>query len=77
MNDQDPEAFDCLRAVAGQPLDRQLLQQELNGAMGSVTDLTSAMKLLRDFRHREMLRIAYCDFIHNQPIDPWRLAHGQ
>ncbi|MFN3191955.1 MAG: hypothetical protein ACE361_15705 [Aureliella sp.] len=66
---RDPEAFDLLRMTDGQPVEKSLLKDEILAAVASAGDTKARAKLLRDYRHREMLRIAYSDFIRGLPVD--------
>ncbi len=65
----DPEAFDLLRMTAGQPVEMSILLDEIMAAVAAATDIRSVMGVLRDYRHRETLRIAYGDFISGQTIE--------
>lgn len=65
----DPEAFDLLRMTGGQPVAKEILLDELLAEVIATSDARSVMRLLRDFRHRETLRIAYGDIIHGQPLE--------
>jgi len=65
----DPEAFDLLRLTAGQPVEMNILLDEIMAAVAAASDLRSVMGVLRDYRHRETLRIAYGDFIAGQSIE--------
>lgn len=65
----DPESFDLLRLTDGQPVDSSVLQDEILAEIDSTADVRGAMRVLRDFRHRETLRIAYGDFVHSHPVD--------
>ncbi|MEM8735393.1 MAG: hypothetical protein AAGG44_14265, partial [Planctomycetota bacterium] len=66
---RDPEAFDLLRMTDGQPVETPLLRDEILAAVKSAADTKTRARLLRDYRHREMLRIAYSDFIRGLPVD--------
>lgn len=58
----DPEAFEILRLTGGAPVELTTLHDELKSeAQGS--DEASLHRLLRRFRRREMLRIAYGEFV--------------
>ncbi len=65
----DPEAFDLLRLTAGLPVEAGILQDEILAEVAATTDARQVMRVLRDYRHRETLRIAYGDFISNQPVE--------
>ncbi len=65
----DPEAFDLLRLTGGQPVAQPILQDELMAEVQATLDVRGVMRLLRDYRHRELLRIAYGDFVQGQPLE--------
>lgn len=65
----DPEVFDLLRMTDGQPVARKILQDEILATVDAASNERSVMRILRDYRHRETLRIAYGDFVNGQPID--------
>ncbi len=62
------EAYDLLRMTEGQPVARELLVQELVEEILSVSRPNDAMAILRLFKCRETLRIAYGDIVREQPI---------
>lgn len=64
-----PESFDLLRMTGGSPVSKQILQDELFSEIDNAADTRSAMRTLREYRHRETLRIAYGDFVAAQPVD--------
>lgn len=64
-----PDTFDLVRLTDGQPVDGQLLREELAAEIQSTSGESSVLRLLRDYRRRETLRIAYGDFINQQPVD--------
>lgn len=64
----DPEAFDLLRMTGGQPVQKEVLSDEILSAVEAARDLRSVMGILRDYRHRETLRIAYGDLIMHQSV---------
>ncbi len=64
----DNEAYDLLRMTEGQPVARDLLVEELVGEILSVTQPAEAMRILRHFKRRETMRIAYGDIVREQPI---------
>ncbi|MFO0914258.1 MAG: hypothetical protein U0795_14965 [Pirellulales bacterium] len=55
----DPESFDLLRLTEGQPVDRQMLVDELVSELGVIGDLRAQTSLLQRYQRREMLRVAY------------------
>ncbi len=59
----DPEAFEILRLTDGEPVSPKVLFDELRAEALATTDEASVMGLLRRFRHRETLRIAYGEFL--------------
>ena len=63
----DPAAYDLLRLTEGEPADRQDLLRELNDEVRLLTDAGDVMRLLRMFKRRELLRIAYGDIALEQP----------
>ncbi|MEZ6136247.1 MAG: bifunctional [glutamate--ammonia ligase]-adenylyl-L-tyrosine phosphorylase/[glutamate--ammonia-ligase] adenylyltransferase [Pirellulaceae bacterium] len=65
----DPEAFDLLRLTGGQPIDKRVLDDEILAALSATTETRSVMRLLRYYRHRETLRIAYGDFVNEQDLE--------
>lgn len=58
----DPEAFEILRLTGGAPVELEQLRDELH-AEAQGCDEESLRRLLRRFRRREMLRIAYGEFM--------------
>lgn len=64
----DSEAYDLLRMTEGQPVARELLVEELVGEILTVTQPVDAMRILRNFKRRETMRIAYGDIVREQPI---------
>lgn len=65
----DPEVFDMLRMTAGQPVELDVLQDEILAEVLAASDQRSVMRILRDYRRRETLRIAYGDIVHGQASD--------
>ncbi len=68
---RDPAAWDGLRLTAGQPVSRDVLVDELTSLMATVDpgDREQAMRLLRRFKHREILRIAFGDIVAWQSLE--------
>ncbi|MCR9296108.1 MAG: hypothetical protein NXI32_25610 [bacterium] len=66
---RDPEAFDLLRVTDGQPVHGDVLQDEISTEIAMAADMRAMLRILRYYRHREILRIAYGDLIHGQPVD--------
>lgn len=65
----DPEVFDWLRITDGRPTSAELLKDEILNSVAAASGLRPVMHLLREYRRREILRIAYGDFINSQPVD--------
>jgi [glutamine synthetase] adenylyltransferase / [glutamine synthetase]-adenylyl-L-tyrosine phosphorylase len=65
----DPESYDLLRLTEGQPVTRQVLVDEIRGEISAARDDAVAMMILRRYKRRETLRIAYGDIVRHQPID--------
>lgn len=63
----DVAAFDSLRATEGEPTEPQPLLAKLLAALETVHDVDETMRVLRSFKRREILRIAYGDVIGKQP----------
>ena len=62
----DRESYDALRASEGQPVSRQYLVDKLSNLLATARGPKQAMALLRHFKHRETLRIAFGDVIVGQ-----------
>ena len=60
---RDTESYDSLRLTEGQLYSRDALLDELVAAVGGATENMQAMQILRRFKHRETLRIAFGDLI--------------
>ncbi|MCH2177263.1 MAG: bifunctional [glutamate--ammonia ligase]-adenylyl-L-tyrosine phosphorylase/[glutamate--ammonia-ligase] adenylyltransferase [Mariniblastus sp.] len=65
---RDTESYDYLRMTEGQLHARHTLVDELTDEMRSAQSDTGAMQILRRFKHRETLRIAFGDIIVQQKI---------
>lgn len=65
---RDQEAFDVLRMTEGQPQQLQTLCDDINTVLAGVHDPAIAMRTLRRFRHREILRIAFGDLIERHRL---------
>lgn len=65
----DPESYDLLRLTEGQPVARQTLIDELTSEIAALNHENEIMAALRRFKRREILRIAYGDFVcgHSLP----------
>ena len=66
---REPASFDLVRLTEGQPIAKQSLIDEIGSEVANLHDRRDAMASLRHFKHRETLRIAYGDIIHEQPIE--------
>ncbi|MFK7734731.1 MAG: hypothetical protein AB8B50_01800 [Pirellulaceae bacterium] len=66
---RDSESFDLLRLTEGKPVDRGILSDELLAGIQAANNTKSWMRILRDFRNRETLRIAFGDFIQQLPFE--------
>ncbi|TWT89306.1 [protein-PII] uridylyltransferase family protein [Neorhodopirellula pilleata] len=65
----DPESFDLLRASDGQPSSPEILMDELSAELQTVGSVARAAVALRRFAGREMLRIAYSEFVRGLSPD--------
>ncbi|MGI9518522.1 MAG: bifunctional [glutamate--ammonia ligase]-adenylyl-L-tyrosine phosphorylase/[glutamate--ammonia-ligase] adenylyltransferase [Pirellulaceae bacterium] len=67
---RDPSAYDALRLTAGQPVSREILADEIGAALDVIAndDQAGAMAVIRRFKHRETLRIAFGDIIGRQDL---------
>jgi glutamate-ammonia-ligase adenylyltransferase len=65
----DPESFDLIRASDGRPASRELLIDELAGELQTIASIPRAAVAIRRFAGREMLRIAYGEFVRGLPPD--------
>ncbi|MFV1964969.1 MAG: hypothetical protein ACC628_06070 [Pirellulaceae bacterium] len=65
---RDPESFDLLRLTEGQPITREALVEDICSEAAVLTDERAVMNLLRRFKQREILRIAYGDVIQKQRL---------
>ncbi|MEM9412574.1 MAG: bifunctional [glutamate--ammonia ligase]-adenylyl-L-tyrosine phosphorylase/[glutamate--ammonia-ligase] adenylyltransferase, partial [Planctomycetota bacterium] len=66
---RDAESYDSLRLTEGQLYSREMLIDELNAAMSSARQHEQAVQILRRFKHRETLRIAFGDLIVQQRLE--------
>ncbi|HBE70158.1 MAG TPA: hypothetical protein DDW52_18575 [Planctomycetaceae bacterium] len=60
---QDPEAVEVINLTAGQPVSREILLDEVATQAAKCTDEASLKRLLRSYRRRETMRIAYGEFL--------------
>ncbi len=65
----DPEVFDLLRLTQGQPVAREVLQDEILSQVHATADLRGAMRVLREYRQREMLRIAFGEILSQHAVE--------
>lgn len=65
----DPESFDLIRASDGSPAQRSVLVDELSGEMETIQTNRRAAFAIRRFASREILRIAYGEFVRGLPPD--------
>jgi glutamate-ammonia-ligase adenylyltransferase len=66
---RDPESYDLLRLTEGQPVVREILTREVCSEAAAVPDERHVLALLRRYKHRETLRIAYGDIVRRQPLE--------
>jgi glutamate-ammonia-ligase adenylyltransferase len=68
---RDQASYDALRLAAGQPVTREILIDELDQALSVLepADAAGGMAVIRRFRHRETLRIAFGDLIGKQDLE--------
>lgn len=66
----DPESFDLLRVTDGQPVSRDVLVAEICAEVDAAgSNDRAVMTVLRRYKHRESLRIAYGDFVRNHRLE--------
>jgi glutamate-ammonia-ligase adenylyltransferase len=63
---RDPESYDLLRITEGQPVAREVLTDEMAGEVTPHTDDAAVMAILRRYKRRDTLRIAYGDIVRGQ-----------
>ncbi|MGB7346623.1 MAG: glutamate-ammonia-ligase adenylyltransferase, partial [Pirellulaceae bacterium] len=66
---EDPEGFDLMRASDGLPAQRRYLVDELISEMRTVDDHARATHTIGNFIKREMVRIAYGEFVRSMSPD--------
>ncbi len=66
---RDPEVFDLLRLTEGQPVARDILVDEIATEVDAALDEGQVMRILRTYKHRETMRIAYGDFVGQMPLE--------
>lgn len=66
---RDPESYDLLRLTEGQPVAREVLVDEICSEVAAARDDEAVMNILRRYKQRETLRIAYGDIIRRLGIE--------
>ncbi len=66
---RDPDSFDLLRMTDGQSVARDILTDEICAEVETAQEDLQVLRILRTYRHRETLRIAYGDFVGNLPVE--------
>lgn len=66
---RDPEGYDFLRITGGKPVARQALIDDVCSEVETADDERVVMAILRRFKHRETLRIAYGDIVGQQRVE--------
>ncbi len=66
---RDPESYDILRMTDGAPVAREAVVAELINEVDTSPDEPAVMAALRRFKHRETLRIAYGDIVHDHSLE--------
>ncbi|QDV68865.1 Glutamate-ammonia-ligase adenylyltransferase [Rosistilla carotiformis] len=64
-----PDSFDLVRITDGQPVAYQVLIDDLLSDLSTARDEEGVMRVLRVYKQRETLRIAYGDFIREAPLE--------
>lgn len=64
----DPESYDLLRMTDGRPVAREVLVDELLTSVRSLSNEADVLRVLRQFKRRETLRIAYGDLVKELPV---------
>jgi [glutamine synthetase] adenylyltransferase / [glutamine synthetase]-adenylyl-L-tyrosine phosphorylase len=64
----DLEGFDLVRMTDGQPVARQALVDELTSEIAAFEHEADVLRILRRFKRRETLRIAYGDIVREQSL---------
>jgi len=65
---RDPESFDLLRMTGGRPVERHVLVKEICKDVATAMDDRDVMAILRRYKHRETLRIAYGDIVQRHHL---------
>ena len=66
---RDTESYDYLRLTEGQLYSRGIVRDELLAAIDVATEPLQAMQILRRYKHRETLRIAFGDLIVQHKLE--------
>jgi len=66
---RSPDAFDAIRRSRLQPVDREILIDEICCQVDACKDESQILQALRSYRHRETVRIASNDFVGGMPVD--------
>ncbi len=64
----DPESFDLVRLTEGQPVARDDLVAEVVAEVSVLADESAVMDVLRRYKQRENLRIAFGDIVRGQTL---------
>lgn len=65
----DPESFDLMRASDGQPAERKFLVDEMVAELQTIESPNRAALAIRKFTSREIVRIAYGEFVRDLSPD--------
>ena len=65
----DPESFDLMRASDGQPAERKFLVDEMVAELETLESVNRAALAIRKFTSREIVRIAYGEFVRDLSPD--------
>ncbi|QEG40069.1 [protein-PII] uridylyltransferase family protein [Roseimaritima ulvae] len=65
---EDPDSLELLRITEGQPIERQILADDIGAEVSRASDAAHVGRLLRSFRRRETLRIIYGEVLRNPPL---------
>ena len=64
----DPESYDLLRVTEGCPVAREYLIDEIVESIRALDNQGDVLAMLRRFKRRETLRIAYGDIVQGLPV---------
>ncbi|MGI9427271.1 MAG: bifunctional [glutamate--ammonia ligase]-adenylyl-L-tyrosine phosphorylase/[glutamate--ammonia-ligase] adenylyltransferase, partial [Bythopirellula sp.] len=65
----DPEGYDLLRMTEGRPVAREYIINEIVESIRGLDNEDDVLAMLRHFKRRETLRIAYGDIVQGFPVD--------